>query len=926
MNRREDPHRPEDPADVGVLFVHGIGEQKHADTLVQFGEALKTWLEDWLSVDARPGGALRITYADLNQDPEQAPAHAKLHVHCDGIRTTWLLAESWWAASFQAPKYSDLWRWSLEVVPLAVADHVVRRFHMARGVYRTTYESAMVLLAIALLPLMTSTITISLVLGILPIPTLRTAIVRFQKLLLGTVGDSYTLLESSIRGAAMSSRVQDDLRWLHKRAHKTVVVAHSQGAAVAHAALQAVDSTKPDLFFTFGSGVRKLLVLDFIRGGSRMMIWLTTVGLLLVSVASWMAYKLVVDPTWRVPIFAMQGLDPKNLYGWDLTNFLGVVDLTNWRWITGIATIIGSALGLLGSEGSPLKRMGFVTMGAGIFALMGLAIATVISSGPPSFIAAFLFGGGLLAFVSGLSSLGTKEIDQEIDKRLKPLPGVMWVDRYASSDPVPNGPLLSSNADANVLVDSHPVSNLASTLRDHTSYWQNRDQFVSCVANAIAGVANVKLGRTEFDAERQDWAGERRRWRVGWLRVCRVFAVVVAGALILRFRGGQWHTSADMPTWLQALFDEFVYVGESIPFIRLIVGDGLKSALVQALWLASVFLCVWLVYKLFHAVWSWWDRLEMRALFARRGYQPFPLPFLVLIGVLMSAVIVSGVLTLSLDQQLIQAIRDDPWLLAIRNETWKGLYSFHPSGIGMTVLLALSSASIAGMIADGFQSFRSLGGVLFDWKRVSGYALLALSALAPVAMRIVSRSDEPSTQLNQQTFGLIMYGASAFGLIPIGLFCAAVGSPVGRRMMERVHRWSASGPFGRWLARASGGTSRVTRDRLCVRVDELLRESLPIRTSAKEAAAKRFCNDEAVALVRGLSPPQNSDDRIALLNLARAFPYAAVAAAEILAQSDPHFARDMFKVAGAIPRGLRRRARELEKMLGRVEAEVVSSV
>jgi len=35
------PHR------LGVLFVHGVGSQKKGETLVQFGEPMAIWIEQW---------------------------------------------------------------------------------------------------------------------------------------------------------------------------------------------------------------------------------------------------------------------------------------------------------------------------------------------------------------------------------------------------------------------------------------------------------------------------------------------------------------------------------------------------------------------------------------------------------------------------------------------------------------------------------------------------------------------------------------------------------------------------------------------------------------------------------------------------------------------------------------------------------------
>ena len=91
--------------ELGVLFVHGIGEQQQYSTLARFGGALQRWLRRWeegrrdeapygrvapppvvdvIAVDPHPDGA----------DGQKQPAHAEVAVGSD---KKWLLAEAWWA-------------------------------------------------------------------------------------------------------------------------------------------------------------------------------------------------------------------------------------------------------------------------------------------------------------------------------------------------------------------------------------------------------------------------------------------------------------------------------------------------------------------------------------------------------------------------------------------------------------------------------------------------------------------------------------------------------------------------------------------------------------------------------------------------------------------------------------------------------------
>jgi hypothetical protein len=62
-----------------------MGEQKRADTLVQFGEALQRWLERWLpATDGRP--SVRITRAELSQTADSKPARAELRITTPVVR------------------------------------------------------------------------------------------------------------------------------------------------------------------------------------------------------------------------------------------------------------------------------------------------------------------------------------------------------------------------------------------------------------------------------------------------------------------------------------------------------------------------------------------------------------------------------------------------------------------------------------------------------------------------------------------------------------------------------------------------------------------------------------------------------------------------------------------------------------------------
>ena len=130
---------------------------------------------------------------------------------------------------------------------------------MARGVWR--FGKALLALPIALM----FQILISglLLLGLLPIPQLRTILSSILFNLNQFLGDSLAI-ESPSKQSHIFKRVQRDYEWLRKtcQCQKVAVLAHSQGAFVVTHALKELPKKKVDLLITLGSGLQKLAILD----------------------------------------------------------------------------------------------------------------------------------------------------------------------------------------------------------------------------------------------------------------------------------------------------------------------------------------------------------------------------------------------------------------------------------------------------------------------------------------------------------------------------------------------------------------------------------------------------------------------------------------------------------------------------------------
>jgi len=72
-------------AKLGILFVHGIGEQPQGQTLWLFGGPMVRWLNSWLKRDRAAGPAdepVKITESIVNPAQRQVsdPAHARVQI------------------------------------------------------------------------------------------------------------------------------------------------------------------------------------------------------------------------------------------------------------------------------------------------------------------------------------------------------------------------------------------------------------------------------------------------------------------------------------------------------------------------------------------------------------------------------------------------------------------------------------------------------------------------------------------------------------------------------------------------------------------------------------------------------------------------------------------------------------------------------
>lgn len=446
---------------LGVLFVHGIGEQPEGDTLLRFGQPIINCLKTFLArggADRAGGVSVAKTVLTPSKLQINEPPHAELTVtaraNADGKRReeSWLMAESWWGGDVQAPAFGKMSGWMMTFGAWTILSHFTK--HIARRQYKAT-RAALYLFALVASIVLASLLQIAIValslLAILPIPGIHKALAGMLLALTGVLGDSYVLIESDLQRSAIVKKTRTALEWLSERCESVVVIAHSQGAAIAHLALREQGPDNVRGLFTFGSGLQKLEELLHLRdvpSKARSVARLTPIFLVLVA--------LLI----RVAFF-----EP-------------------WA--------------------------GDASSGAVLF--LGVAIA----------------GASVWALVSAQEHWKSFEGSLEKLKLQASRENFEWIDVYASKDPVPNGAL--SSLGIAVATDSVKIANLGGAIGDHTSYWENRAQFVPKVVRFLAPRSAIPV----FDAgadEAVEAAASIHERNVLWLSIT-FWAGVVAMALV----------------------------------------------------------------------------------------------------------------------------------------------------------------------------------------------------------------------------------------------------------------------------------------------------------------------------------------------------------------------------------------------------------
>jgi hypothetical protein len=120
---------------IGVVFVHGIGEQAESETVREFGGALLGWLQEW---HKKRDLDVTVKTSSLSYGEQERPARFTVDLPAWERRPaqTWMLAEAWWASRLDPPGFVRLAAWGWTVL----WDNVARLGANVRQKYSTPQD------------------------------------------------------------------------------------------------------------------------------------------------------------------------------------------------------------------------------------------------------------------------------------------------------------------------------------------------------------------------------------------------------------------------------------------------------------------------------------------------------------------------------------------------------------------------------------------------------------------------------------------------------------------------------------------------------------------------------------------------------------------------------------------------------------------
>jgi hypothetical protein len=642
---------------LGILFVHGVGSQPAGETLVKWGDVLLKTIQRGTRNRVKP----QVVEARIASENGERP-HA---VVAFSAEEKWLIADGWWAEVFPAPSYAELVSWSVRALPWSITLHFAHRYWTTTNeaasrikVLRATVMVGQLLLGLALAPVVVGILLLTLLLGWLPIAQLRGLLLNVQSTLTATIGDSLVLVESPFRAALIRTRIQEGIRHLGAACERTIIVAHSQGAAVVLDAMggitepfdkesdisnASIDATNIDTLVTFGAGTNQLVSLKVIASDSfekesaSNAVYLALIALFgVAATVGWIGYHLY-------------------------TNQISILSLGHVAILFLITTVLGTAVGLCIKKGAQ-KLNG--TLGqknadrAASITIISICLASLLILGAYVYLGRSnaIFGAfnGLIVAVLMLGSsvivIMSKSLKEIVTAPVqKPRALGRWIDISASADPVSNGITRVRNAGAH---EYHEIWNEGSLVNDHTTYWENIEGFVLRIARECAETARSPWS-TQLMAGQPVFAA-RARWRVELLVLARL-CTGITWMFVLGFfyLWGEFPFPLEFPAWMSA---EILHIAQ------------------WASLTAFISLIIWILFSLQRRTWRFWVRWEEKEIL--KGRRPDSGSFTLALCLFMIPFVFPVLLLQSLDV----TPTDISWL------TWKQT--------GEIIILAFSLAAV----------------------------------------------------------------------------------------------------------------------------------------------------------------------------------------------------------------------------------------
>lgn len=605
---------PQKPYDIGVLFVHGIGEQNRGESLVACGEPMSSWIQDWIDGLHERWLATGITRGDVED----------------------------WNRDLQAG-------WVKEGIS---PDEVLHRFDAVRRLMETAPPGNATGKGVFKNPLVAKEIVVGRAemvdASVRPrndgdsAPSravLRTTLIRAD----GTIDQSHWLLAeawwattfAAPRFQSLAKLGLEILPWVilshfAVRYRRSVERARSAGARLT----RPLDWMASFLLACLVLGVCESLMALLLILALPPIPWLRNAVAFIQRKAAGIIGDSYVLLTSQIQAAAMSGQVQQDL-AWLADQCGSVAVLAHSQGaavaFTALQRGMPSPVRLICTYGSGLRKLEEIR----IALQPGSALHKIASFVNSSFLSALM--GGALLLISGalnpfalatavfaLAALLKAFHDSSARENLAHLAAwgewfdiaeVRWIDLYASADPVPNGQVFDPRIKPKKM-ETREVFNESFVWSDHTTYWENRDEFIAVVTPEISALGRIKLNQIgPDDAAALEKGSIRRASRVRWRSQGRIAALVLSSlaALVLSLPllppGVSFiHGVGEKAVQLAGLVIKSIPLTKpwSLVWVQDLVG------------LTLVLVCFFAAYKLIvRRAWNGWDREETALLFGR---------------------------------------------------------------------------------------------------------------------------------------------------------------------------------------------------------------------------------------------------------------------------------------------------------------------